>query len=228
MDPSLPRPAPPRSLDRAAPRVGRLVRPGTPGGDCARRDRSRARRHLAAAGLAQSRRGSAAVRDSLDRRRSSPRPSSSPTTSTTRCVRRSSSTSPARSRRRASTRSLRRRASPTPCRRREVPRQRPTSTWSTSRQRCTTASGSTCRWSARSCRRWSGGDTVADATAPAGPVDINTATADQLDVLPGVGPTTAAAIVAHREQHGPFQTRRSTRRCARHRPGEARCVRAGW
>ncbi|HSB85370.1 MAG TPA: ComEA family DNA-binding protein, partial [Ilumatobacteraceae bacterium] len=41
---------------------------------------------------------------------------------------------------------------------------------------------------------------------PAGPVNINTATMDQLDVLPGVGPTTAAAIVAHRQQHGPFQT----------------------
>jgi competence protein ComEA len=46
---------------------------------------------------------------------------------------------------------------------------------------------------------------VAD-TAPSGPVDINSATADQLDVLPGVGPTTAAAIIAHRLQHGPFQT----------------------
>ena len=50
------------------------------------------------------------------------------------------------------------------------------------------------------------GDTVTDATVPAGPVNVNTATADQLDVLPGVGPTTAAAIVAHREQHGPFQS----------------------
>ena len=50
------------------------------------------------------------------------------------------------------------------------------------------------------------GDPVADSTTPAGPVNINTATADQLDVLPGVGPTTAAAIVAHREQHGPFQS----------------------
>jgi competence protein ComEA len=46
---------------------------------------------------------------------------------------------------------------------------------------------------------------VADTT-PAGPVNVNSATEDQLDVLPGVGPTTAAAIVAHREQHGPFQT----------------------
>lgn len=51
------------------------------------------------------------------------------------------------------------------------------------------------------------GDSAAPgATVPAGPVNLNTATADQLDVLPGVGPTTAAAIVAHREQHGPFQS----------------------
>ena len=50
------------------------------------------------------------------------------------------------------------------------------------------------------------GDPTAGATVPAGPVDINTATADQLDVLPGVGPTTAAAIVAYRDQHGPFQS----------------------
>lgn len=36
------------------------------------------------------------------------------------------------------------------------------------------------------------------------PLDLNTASVDELDVLPGIGPTTAAAIVAHRDQHGPF------------------------
>jgi len=50
------------------------------------------------------------------------------------------------------------------------------------------------------------GEVVIDSSVPAGPVEINTATVDQLDVLPGVGPATAAAIVAYRDQHGPFQT----------------------
>ena len=35
-------------------------------------------------------------------------------------------------------------------------------------------------------------------------VSINTATADELDTLPGVGPSTAEAIVEDREQNGPF------------------------
>jgi competence protein ComEA len=39
----------------------------------------------------------------------------------------------------------------------------------------------------------------------AGRVNINTATADELDALPGIGPTTAQSIVDYRLQHGPFQ-----------------------
>lgn len=43
--------------------------------------------------------------------------------------------------------------------------------------------------------------------ALAGPVDVNTASAEQLsESLQGVGPQKAAAIVAYREQHGPFRS----------------------
>lgn len=36
------------------------------------------------------------------------------------------------------------------------------------------------------------------------PVNINTASAAELDALPGIGPAKARAIVAHRRKHGPF------------------------
>jgi competence protein ComEA len=35
-------------------------------------------------------------------------------------------------------------------------------------------------------------------------VDLNRATATELEQLPGVGPVTAANIVGWRDQHGPF------------------------
>lgn len=35
---------------------------------------------------------------------------------------------------------------------------------------------------------------------------MSTADAAALDSLPGIGPATAAAIIAYREEHGPFQS----------------------
>lgn len=45
-------------------------------------------------------------------------------------------------------------------------------------------------------------------TAPAqgGPVNINTATQEELETLPGIGPTKARAIIEYRREKGPFQT----------------------
>lgn len=45
---------------------------------------------------------------------------------------------------------------------------------------------------------------VAGGVAASGPVDINHASAEELDTVPGIGPTLARRIVAFREANGPF------------------------
>jgi len=46
----------------------------------------------------------------------------------------------------------------------------------------------------------------ADGSTPAVPVNLNSATAEQLDTLDGVGPATAQKIIEYRTQHGGFRT----------------------
>lgn len=46
-----------------------------------------------------------------------------------------------------------------------------------------------------------------DAPGAAPAVDLNRASARELDALPGIGPVLAARIVAHRQRHGPFASR---------------------
>ena len=38
------------------------------------------------------------------------------------------------------------------------------------------------------------------------PININTATKEQLEELPGIGPSKAAAIIEFRQKHGPFNS----------------------
>ncbi len=51
-----------------------------------------------------------------------------------------------------------------------------------------------------------GGDGVNRPVSGSGGVDINAATAADLEVLPGVGPVLASRIVAYRDANGPFAT----------------------
>jgi competence protein ComEA len=50
------------------------------------------------------------------------------------------------------------------------------------------------------------GPTSAEQTAHGTPIDLNRASQQQLEELPGVGPSIAAAIVEHRERNGPYRS----------------------
>ncbi len=46
---------------------------------------------------------------------------------------------------------------------------------------------------------------VATPIAPSGPINLNRATAEELDTLPGIGPALSARIIEYRQKVGPFQ-----------------------
>jgi competence ComEA-like helix-hairpin-helix protein len=55
------------------------------------------------------------------------------------------------------------------------------------------------------CAIVSAANALAEKKPPAKPIDLNSATIEQLQQLPGVGLATAKAIVKFREKSGPFR-----------------------
>jgi competence protein ComEA len=47
---------------------------------------------------------------------------------------------------------------------------------------------------------------AAKSVGVSNPLDVNSATAEELQVLPGIGPKIAERIVKYREKHGPFSS----------------------
>jgi len=65
-----------------------------------------------------------------------------------------------------------------------------------------TSSGMT----AKSAEAAQGADSAAAENAGTEPVNLNTASLDELQTLSGIGPTLAQRIIDYRTEHGPFQT----------------------